>query len=275
MALPRLATVTVQEPKPEDNGALVAQRRLKRHSFVPLYLQIRDDIVDQIRKSELPPGTRLPSEPEMTRAYGVGRPTVRQAIDALRREGLVATVRGSGTFVAQDVNRISLLGFDGLTKSLRARGMEPVDQIISADLALPPLDVLEVDSPPEGWWVVERVRSLPGNDGDQPFCVETDAFNLAHCPDAAELFERSGSASAVLDDGHGFAIARCDVATRAEKASKMGVASSLQVAPGHPVLVMERLNWSLTQEPIHAVRFVVLTNRVPIVEGLVNASIMS
>lgn len=247
------------------------RRPLARHAGIPLYLQIRDDIAERIERGELLHGDRLESESELTSAYDVGRPTVRQAIDLLRRSGLVTTVRGSGTFVVGDTaNRISLLHFDGLTPSLRARGIEPSDEVVGASAGPPPLQVLTIDESPGGWWVVERVRSLPSHDGTRPFCVESDAFNLHYCPDAAEMFAASGSASAVLDEGYRFAIAQCDVATRAEKASAVGVHTKLRVAPSFPVLVMERINWTSAAEPVHAVRYVIATDRIPVVERLVN-----
>lgn len=262
-----------QPPRATRPDAATRHGRLKRHSAVPLYLQIHDDITARIESGELAPGSRLPSEPEMTREYGVGRPTVRQAIDRLRRAGIVATVRGSGTFVANDPSQISLLGFDGLTRSLRARGVESVDEIIGADDGPPPLEVLTPPPSTAGWWTVQRLRSLPSADGEHTFCVETDSFNLDHCPEAAALFDETRSASAVLDEGYGFAIARCDVATRALTADQLGLAGLLATADTFPLLVMERLNWSASNEAIHAVRFVVRTDRVPIVERIVNPTI--
>lgn len=248
---------------------------VKRHGVLPLYVQLRDDVVTRIEAGEFQPGDRLPSEPELTRVYGVGRPTVRQAIDLLRRQGVVVTVRGSGTFVSHDTQRISLLGFDGLSGSLRARGIEFRDRVLSSEVQpAPPLDVLgpaELAEPAEvGWWVVRRLRSLVQGNGEQPFCVEADGFNLAHCPDAAELFEQSGSATAVLEDGYGFAIARCDAASRAVGAGEAGVAGLLRVDTASPLLAMERLNWSLTDDAVHVAQFVVRTDLVPIVERLVN-----
>lgn len=254
-------------------------RSLKRHANIPLYAQIRDDLVARIAAGELQPGDQLPSEPDLVRTYRVGRPTVRQAIDLLRREGVAVTVRGSGTFVAQDSQRISLLDFDGLSSSLRARSIEFRDEVLgSMDHADPPLEVLSLNEPgPKGWWAVHRLRALVKGQKEQPFCVETDAFNLEHCPEAAELFDESGSATAVLEDGYGFAIARCDVASRAVHAGDIGamngtgdVASLLSVAPDTPLLVMERMNWSLTNDAIHVARFAVRTDLVPIVERFVN-----
>lgn len=247
--------------------------RLRRHSAVPLYVQIHDDIAARIESGELQPGSRLPSESEMTRTYGVGRPTVRQAVDRLRRAGVVATLRGSGTFVATDPSQVSLLGFDGLTRSLRTRGVESVDHVVASSDGPAPLEVLPIPESTDGWWTVQRLRRLPSPDGEHTFCVEADAFNLDHCPDAAALFEVSRSASAVLDEGYGFAIARCDVATRAETAQQVGLAEMLDVDDDFPLLVMERLNWSAAGEAIHAVRFVVRTDRVPIVERIVNPTV--
>ncbi|WP_162941788.1 GntR family transcriptional regulator [Desertimonas flava] len=248
------------------------RRPLRRHNELPLYLQIRDDIMARIDGGELAPGGRLESEPELARLYGVGRPTVRQAIDVLRREGLVATRRGSGTFVAAGHRRVSLLGFDGLTPSLRAQGIEPIDTVVRSAYEPPPFSTLTVSDPE--WWIVERVRTLSGAES-RPLCVETDAFNLEWCPDAAELFEQSGSASVVLDEGYGYATAYCDVATRAERAAAVGVSEQLQVDDDAPVLVMERLNWTAANQPIHAVRFVVATDHVPVVERFTNPRIRS
>ena len=60
---------------------------IRRDSPLPLYVQIRDRIVEAIGTGDLPPGAQVPSEPELVSAYGVGRPTVRQALALLRREG--------------------------------------------------------------------------------------------------------------------------------------------------------------------------------------------
>jgi len=55
----------------------------------------------EIRSSRLKPGERLPTEQELMRQAGVSRTVVREAIAALRAEGLVVTRQGVGAFVAQ------------------------------------------------------------------------------------------------------------------------------------------------------------------------------
>ena len=50
---------------------------------------LADDLRTKIYAGELVPGERLPSEPELMRAYLVSRTTVRRALLQLIHEGLV------------------------------------------------------------------------------------------------------------------------------------------------------------------------------------------
>jgi GntR family transcriptional repressor for pyruvate dehydrogenase complex len=63
-------------------------------------------ISEEIRKGRLAPGARLPTEQELMKAMGVSRTVVREAVAALRSEGLVTTRQGSGAFVAADASRV-------------------------------------------------------------------------------------------------------------------------------------------------------------------------
>lgn len=62
----------------------------------------------RIRAGEIVPGTRLPTEPEMTSEYGVSRTVVREAISRLQAAGLVETRHGIGTFALEPPTRRGL-----------------------------------------------------------------------------------------------------------------------------------------------------------------------
>lgn len=257
---------------------------LRRDSFTPLYVQLRDRIVASVDAGELRPGDRLPSEPELAERYGVGRPTVREALGLLRSEGRITTRRGAGTFVTEPAGRVSLLGFEGLTQAVTARGVVLHDEVLGGDIVeVPPLgslvpDALGVealeDSSPQhtdggAWWAVRRLRSMRVKRTMQPCCLEVDAFALSLCPDAAALFARHGSAAAVLEEIHGFSLARCDVATGAVSATRRQ-ARQLDVPPGAPLLAMERVNRIDDGRAVHVATFLIDTARLPVVEHLVN-----
>ncbi|MGW1496299.1 GntR family transcriptional regulator [Streptomyces sp. NPDC002402] len=65
----------------------------------PLYQQVAAAIRQGIANGEFPPGAPLPSEAQLIERYEVSRPTVRNAIAALRSEGLIEVRHGKGSFV--------------------------------------------------------------------------------------------------------------------------------------------------------------------------------
>jgi DNA-binding GntR family transcriptional regulator len=65
----------------------------------PLYVRIAEGLKQQIEAGTLPEGSRLPSEQKLAQTWSAGRPTVRQALDVLRREGFLTTQPNRGTFV--------------------------------------------------------------------------------------------------------------------------------------------------------------------------------
>jgi GntR family transcriptional regulator len=70
-----------------------------RDSPVPFYFQLAEVFEDEISTGRWKPGWRLPSEPDVCAHYSLSRTTVRQALARLEQEGLVARVKGRGTFV--------------------------------------------------------------------------------------------------------------------------------------------------------------------------------
>lgn len=76
---------------------------------LPLYRQIKISIEQDIQKGILKAGEQLPSEHELMLQYGVGRATIRKAIEILELEKTIIKKRGIGTFVNQ---KIKSLGFE-------------------------------------------------------------------------------------------------------------------------------------------------------------------
>src|SRR5712664_4947663 len=62
--------------------------------------QLFEQLAGEIRSGRLAPGARLPTEQALTRAARVSRTVVREAVAALRAEGLVITRQGVGAFVS-------------------------------------------------------------------------------------------------------------------------------------------------------------------------------
>jgi len=80
--------------------------------------ELVERLTAEIVNGKLSPGSRLPTEQEMIAATGVSRTVVREAVAALRAEGLVITRQGVGAFVAEGVRRPFRINSDEL-RSLR------------------------------------------------------------------------------------------------------------------------------------------------------------
>ena len=73
--------------------------RLDRESFVPLYQQIKNWLLNKIEVGQLSRGDVIPSEAQFSKALRVSRAIVRQAFYELRIEGHVVREKGRGTFI--------------------------------------------------------------------------------------------------------------------------------------------------------------------------------
>ena len=65
----------------------------------PIYRQIAAVIAARIEAGEYVPNRPIPSEAALCDEFAVSRKTAREAVRALREDGLVRTVRGKGTYV--------------------------------------------------------------------------------------------------------------------------------------------------------------------------------
>ncbi|WP_436639606.1 FadR/GntR family transcriptional regulator [Microbaculum sp. FT89] len=81
-------------------------------------VRLSDQVIDSLRKDietgRTAPGSRLPTEKELTESFNVSRTVIREAISRLQSDGLVVARQGSGIFVADphEVARSFRLGLD-------------------------------------------------------------------------------------------------------------------------------------------------------------------
>lgn len=69
------------------------------HSGRPKYERLKDHLLGEMRDGRLTPGDALPSEQRLAETLNVARSTVRQAMAALERDGVIARIHGKGTFI--------------------------------------------------------------------------------------------------------------------------------------------------------------------------------
>nr|WP_283832398.1 GntR family transcriptional regulator [Bradyrhizobium diazoefficiens] len=104
------------------------------NSGVPIYIQLRDQILRSLGAGVLARGDQMPTMREVAVALKIDLNTVRHAYDELERMGAITLVRGRGSFVAEPPPAIGAREqakqIDGLAKQTLATavaaGIDPV-----------------------------------------------------------------------------------------------------------------------------------------------------
>jgi GntR family transcriptional regulator len=86
-------------------------------SGVPLYLQIESQVKQALAAGALRPGEALPSVRRLAVELGINPNTVARAYQNLEQAGVIRTVPGGGTYLAD--------GVPGLLKSEKLRRLRP------------------------------------------------------------------------------------------------------------------------------------------------------
>ncbi len=67
---------------------------------IPLYEQIYNSLLADIKNEKLKSGDRVPSEKELADHFQVSRITTKKALEKLSQDRVIQRVRGKGSFVA-------------------------------------------------------------------------------------------------------------------------------------------------------------------------------
>lgn len=105
---------------------------VSKASSKPLSHQIEDWVLRNVETGNLPPGSRLPPEREVSEHFGVARGTVKAAYQRLQAKGLIHSRQGSGSYVRQDRELVVKMHrtqaqavFSGAISKAQALGFKP------------------------------------------------------------------------------------------------------------------------------------------------------
>ncbi|GHV33092.1 GntR family transcriptional regulator [Synergistales bacterium] len=98
-----------------------------------------EDVIDQvlcaIEKNQVPPGSKLPTERELTEQLKVCRPVVREAISSLVALGILERKRAKGTYLCKDINASIIKKLFGYV-IIRSSELNEVREIIDTRRAI-------------------------------------------------------------------------------------------------------------------------------------------
>jgi GntR family transcriptional regulator len=210
----------------------------------PLFLQVRDALAERMVRGVWKPGTAMPNEIELAREYGVSTGTMRKALEVLEGERLISRQQGRGTFV----NDQTAGEFAKRFTNIHAEGGERISGTV---------ELGEFDRMTATEAQCERLR-LQINDAvfhmkcvrvhrGQPYMVEEVFLPARLFP--GFIADSVDHDIVALAQQHGLLMGRAEERISTASAPP-AVARTLGIAPSTPIIVLDRVIYTLDGTPI-------------------------
>jgi GntR family transcriptional regulator len=238
---------------------------LNKHSPIPLYHQLKDELLRGILGGGWRPGDRLPTENDLAAKFDVSKITVRQAIRELVSLGHVQREQGRGTFVRRPATQQGPRELTGFTEEMRRRGMKATSRVLEQSTVPATAEVaakLQIQ-PHDPVFRLCRLRLAEGD----PVGLETAHLPLALVPQIAEFAFGSASLYELLHFHYNLRPFQAKE-THAAIVVSDADAALLTVPRGSAGLAMERVTCLESGRPIEFVRSVMRGDRYELVLDL-------
>ena len=224
----------------------MAGMTIARQSMVQ---QVRDAVIELLRKEEYTAGRYIPSEQELADLFEASRATVREALKGLVQAGLLDCRHGKGYFVLsrESVFHKPITQLQGVTDMMADMGYAVENRVLRVSEELPTQQVrreLQLDDS-QSILRLERVRcSL-----NEPLIYSIDFFSRTLIPGPWQEQDWSGSLINLFDELCQVHIASSRTTIRA-KVLPVELCSEIGVAASTAWLCMEQLNVTKTGKPV-------------------------
>ena len=222
-------------------------------NVIPKYYQLANILRQQIENGDFQPYNAIPSERQLEQRYNLSRPTIRQAIDLLSRQGYLYRVHGKGTFVSPPKLQKGMLELTSFSEDMCNRGLKPGQRILEFGYVKPDKKIRRHLEIPDDEKKVLRIKRLRYGD-EEPMGLQDSflALDSAHTITQEEI-EEKGSIYVILQEKFGIYPAEADETIEVTLATHEE-ADLLNIKEGSPLLLNERTLWSQDRKAIEFVR---------------------
>ncbi len=238
---------------------------IDKHSPIPMYYQIMNQLRAKISEGEYAVNSTLPPERELVETYQVSRMTIRQAISELVNEGILIRRKGIGTFVAPPKLEQPLSSLTSFTEDMAQRGMKAGGHIVSFKETLPDPTIRKTLGLSAEDKVFECVRLRLAD--EEPMALETTTLVASICSGLQREDLENQSLYKVLAERWGIEL---DYATQSLEPilAPSHEATLLHIAPGSPLLLMHRISYDQNDRAVEHVKSLYRGDRYKIVTEL-------
>jgi GntR family transcriptional regulator len=153
---------------------------ISKSGSVPLYKQLKNEILQQIRSGALGLDSRVASERELSRQYDISRMTARKAIEELARERYLIRIIGKGTYVTSAQRTSEFIQIVSFTEDMKRQGYKVASKVLGFEIKEPTEELKKKLKLRGNGKVVylERIRYANG----VPTAIQASYLSHALCP---------------------------------------------------------------------------------------------
>jgi GntR family transcriptional regulator len=232
--------------------------KLDRNTAVPLHSQIHDFLRENILSSKFKSDEHIRSERELAEEFEVSRMTVRQALNALRKEGLIYQKRGKGTFVSSRKLDVHSRNLNGFSDEMQRRDLRPQSKVLQLTKETSTKETAEKLhlSVTDEIFKLERLRLAD----DIPMAIEMSCLPAKMFPDLTKYDFEKQSLYRILEEKYGVqmysAAEDLEAAICDAKTSEL-----LGVKKNSPLLIVYRTVFAEDDQPIEYTKSIYRADR--------------
>jgi GntR family transcriptional regulator len=219
---------------------------------LPIYFKIKRVIEQRIFDGSYPVGTKIPSEHELSKEFGVNRQTVRRALILLAQEGYLNRFRKRGTFISNRVKEFEGLELRGLFDDLFSHVARFKTKKVRISEQAPPemvADFFQLNRNRDKVKVIKRVRFL--KESPVAYTVNYLPLDIGNRISKEDLYQMPllhiFKEKLKIPLGEALQTIEASVADHE-------VAEALRIPPGTQVLLMQRTFFTKHGKPIDFVQ---------------------
>lgn len=233
--------------------------KLDAASFVPLYQQLKEIMIENIDKGVWNPGDKIYSEQQLSEQFEVSRNTAKKAIEDLVQEGILYRIQGKGTFLSHPKIEQSLSAFYSFSQVLKEKGLKPKDIILEVSVEKATHKIAKALQISKGEEVIMLRRLRCAN--EEPIILEYSYFPKTRIEDIDKL--------SLVGEMPLYDVLRTEFGIIVNSAKETfepilireEEEQYLDVELGSPALLLERTAYDLSKQPVEFCKSIVRGDR--------------
>lgn len=223
-------------------------------TIIPLYYQIKEDLLKEIENGKWAVGEMIPSEIQLAHKYNVSRNTAQRAINELVHDGILKRRQGIGTFVVAPKIEQALNCFYSFSQAMHSQGISTSAKVISLTREKVTSSQAKYLLIPPGAevFVLKRIRYANG----VPIMLDSSRIPVTLTPDIDSIDFEQNSLYEVLEKKYNIHVSHAKEIFEPVIINKQE-SIYLAVDENSPAIMLDRVAFSSKDEPVELCRSII------------------